>query len=177
MPRQLQPPTFSITALRSRLSYAVSLLALLLSSALAAADINPPEIETSKKFGRYVVFYNVFPSTDLQADIAARYNIDRADDQMVVNVSLREAASEHVLPQPATITASYSDLMTAKPLEFREIREAGAIYYVAQLRVHNRQLLRFDISVQPLRETATSDNAPVSAPLALSFTRRFELDR
>lgn len=158
-------PFILLSALRAILTVA------LLGALPAAADGNPPEIETSKRFGRYVVFYNVFASTDLPAHIAGHYGIEQAPDLIVLNVSLRETGDGNVLPQPAAVDGSYSDLIESKPLQFREVKEANGIYYLAQLRVTNRQLLRFTVNVQP----PAADGAP-AAPLQVIFTRRFAVD-
>lgn len=138
------------------------------------ADTNPPEIETSKTFGSRTVYYNVFPSMDMQPAIAARYGITRANDQMVVNISVRDSKRTDALPLSAKVTGTYSDLMSNKSLAFREIRETSGISYIAQLRVSNRELLRFDISVQPAFDVGRGETP--SPPLAVTFTRRFSID-
>lgn len=130
-------------------------------------------IETSKTFGDYTVFYNVFPSTDLRPEIAAAYQLVRAADQMVLNVSIRSRADGDDRAQAAVVTGIYSDLIQNRTLEFREIREQGAIYYLAQLRVSNRENLRFDIKAQPLLDNRP---APVGSPFPISFTRKFYID-
>lgn len=140
---------------------------------LTHADTAPAPLETSKQFGQRTVYYNVFPSTDLRADMAASYQITRASDRVVVNISLRDASSGKDLPQAAVVTGTYSDLMTNKKLEFKEMREASGISYIAQLQVTNRELLRFDVSVAPISATSHSG---VSVPLKVTFTRRFAVD-
>lgn len=150
------------------------LLSLLWAALPAHADINPPEIETSKVFGSRTVYYNVFPSTDLRADIASRYQIAQAGNQVVVNISLRDTGPGAVRSLPATVTGTYSDLIEKKILTFREVRDDDAVYYIAQLRVTNRELLRFDISLQP--EVNTEQGETPSPPLIVTFTRRFAVD-
>lgn len=140
----------------------------------ALADTNPPEIETSKAFGNRTVYYNVFPSMDMQPAIAEHYGITRANDQMVLNISVRDSKRTDTQPLPAKVTGTYSDLMSNKSLAFREIRETTGTSYIAQLRVSNRELLRFDISVQQAFDIERGE-AP-SPPLAVTFTRRFSID-
>jgi hypothetical protein len=151
------------------------LLAALCCALSALADTNPPPIETSKQFNDYTVYYNVFPSIDLLPEVAARYQIARANDSVVVNVSLRNARRNNGGAEAAaSVSGTYSDLMATKKLEFREIREPDAVYYIAQLRVTNRELLRFDISVVPA-VTPDNDGVP-TRPLAVTFTRKFAVD-
>jgi hypothetical protein len=149
-------------------------IALCCAAAHVRADTNPPTIETSKQFGARTVYYNVFPSTDLLPEVAARYQIIRADDRVVMNIALRNNSTGTSLPEAAQVTGTYSDLMQNKTLEFQEIREPGAVYYIAQLRITNRELLRFDINVLPLAAVA-NDATPIR-PLPVTFTRRFAVD-
>ena len=131
-------------------------------------------IETSQNFGAYTVHYNVFPSTDLQPQIAADYGLVRAADQMVVNVSVRNRADGEDRPQAVTLTGTSSDLIQKRALDFREIREQGAIYYIAQVRVSNRETLRFDVKAEPQLDGSP---APVGSPFVISFTRQFYINK
>ena len=149
----------------------VVLIGLLCLALPALADTNPPAIETSKQFGERTVYYNVFPATALQPEIAARYKIDRAGDQIVVNVALGGPGAQSL---PATVTGTYSDLMTKNVLVFREFRDAGGVCYIAQLPVTNHELLRFDIAVQPAFNVDRGETP--SPPLLVTFTRQFAVD-
>lgn len=140
---------------------------------LTHADTAPAPLETSKQFDKRTVYFNVFPSTALRADMAAGYQITQASDRVVVNISLRDASSGKDMPQAAIVTGTYSDLMTSKKLEFKEMRESSGISYIAQLTVTNRELLRFDVSVAPISATPSGG---VSVPLKVTFTRRFTVD-
>lgn len=130
-------------------------------------------VETSKTFGDFAVHYTAFPSTDLAPDIAAHYQLVRGGDQAVVNISIRNHANGDDRPQAAVISGTYSDLIQPKKLEFREIREEGAVYYIAQLHFTDRETLRFDINVQPL----VAGPAPIGAPFKVSFTRQFFVEK
>lgn len=145
-------------------------------AALVQADDNPPPIETSKTFGAYEVLYTVIPSTTLLPEMAAEYNVVRADDQALVNISIRKHLPDGTdVAQAATLQGTYTDLVQPKNLEFREVREKDAIYYLAQLRFTDRELLRFDIKVAPAM--AEGAPAPVGSPYSISFTRKFYVDK
>jgi uncharacterized protein DUF4426 len=151
-------------------------LLLLAGSALAQSEDNPPHIETSKTFGKYEVLYTVIPSTTLLPAMAAEYNIVRANDQALVNISVRKHLPDGTdIPQAAALKGTYTDLVQLKNLEFREVKEQGAIYYLAQLRFTDRELLRFDIKVNPTLEPG--ETAMVGTPFAVSFTRKFFVDK
>lgn len=129
---------------------------------------NPPSIETSKVFGEYEVFYSVIPSTMLTEAVAAEYHITRAKDRSVVNIAVRKHKPEGGDDkQTATVSGTASDLMQSRKLDFREIDESGAVYYLADLRHTDRELLRFDIKVQI---------EPDAPPRTLTFTRKLYLE-
>jgi hypothetical protein len=127
-----------------------------------------PPVETSKVFGSYEVFYNVFPSAMLTEAVAAANNIVRGKNRAVINVAVRKRLPDGGdQAQAALVSGTYSDLIQSKKLEFREIKETGAIYYIAEFRHSDRELLRFDIKVQP------DPNAPAHS---ISFTRKLYID-
>ena len=124
----------------------------------------PAPLETSRVFGAYEVFYNVFPSTMLSADVAGTYRIVRGKDRAVINIAVRKHLdSNSDTAQTAQVSGTSSDLMQSKTLEFREIKEQDAVYYIADLRHTDGEFLRFDIKVQP---------EPGAPPYALTFTRK-----
>lgn len=145
-------------------------------AAIAQDADQPAQIETSKRFGAYEVLYTVIPSTTLLPEMAAEYNVVRAGDQALVNISVRRYLPDGTdVAQAATLTGSYTNLIQPKNLEFREVREKDAIYYLAQLRFTDRELLRFDIKVAPT--LPAGQPAPAGAPFAVSFTRKFFVEK
>ena len=145
-------------------------LALFCTQVRAQTDEAQP-VETSKTFGNYVVFYNAFPSTTLLPAVAADYKIERGNDIAFINIAVRNQANGADVAQAVTINGSYSDLMQSRPLQFREIHEQNAIYYIAQVHYNNREVLRFDVQVQP--QLHANELAPVGSPFKISFTRKF----
>lgn len=154
----------------------VLLLAGLASPTFAQPIDNPPSIETSKTFGNYEVLYTVIPSTTLLPEMAAEYHIVRAGDQALVNIALRKHLPDGSdIAQPATIKGTYSDLIQSKDLQFREVNETGATYYLAQLRFTDRETLRFDIKISPLLKNGEA--APAGTPFTVTFTRKFFVEK
>lgn len=141
----------------------------------AHAQDEAARIETSKTFGNYVVFYNAFPSTTLLPAVAADYKIERGNDIAFINIAVRNQAHGGDLAQAVTIRGTYSDLMQNRPLEFREIREQNAIYYIAQVHYINREFLRFDVQLTP--QMNASEPAPLGSPFKISFTRKFSTEQ
>lgn len=100
------------------------------------------------------VIHNAFNSTFLDSEIARLYGITRAENLAVVNVSVQrgEVIGAGV---PASVKGSASNILhQVKPLEFREIREENAIYYIAPIRFDEGDTLTFtlDVTVEGERE-------------------------
>ncbi len=147
-------------------------LLLLSGHVFAQRSENATPLETSKTFGEYLVLYNAFPSMTLPAAMAANYRIERNDNTAFINITVLKRGST---PQPARVSGTYGDLINTRPLAFREIREQNSISYIAQVRYHNREVLRFDIKVEP--QVDAGEAAPIGAPFAVSFTRKFFTDQ
>ena len=116
-------------------------LALLLSAAPAA------HAEQKEIIGDFEAHYVVFPSTFLTAEVAATYGITRARNLSIVNLSVLDAVGEGA---PARISGRVKNLLGQQsPLKFREIREDKALYYIAEVRHADREVLRFSIAITP----------------------------
>lgn len=118
------------------------LTACLSASALAADVIKGERKET---FGDVTVHYNTFNSTFLQPDIAKAAELIRSKNQGVINVSVLKDGK----PLIASVTGTVKDLTSQSvPLNFRQITEQGAIYYIAQYPVTQQETRTFEIKVQ-----------------------------
>jgi len=136
------------------------------SSCCAFAQINQPkEIQTWQKFGAYTVHYNVFNSKNIPPEVASIYKLTRSKDIALINISLTKTENDvTTLGLPAKVSATAVNLLQqSKPLEFSEIKEPDATYYIASFRHTNEEDIRFEVSVLPKDE---------GKPLILSFTRR-----
>ena len=114
--------------------------------------------EKSLNFGDYVVHFNAFRSDQLTPDIAKAYQLTRRNNRMVVNITvLKRTAEGKTLPAKANVTGFASNLTgQVKNLEFREIHDGDAIYYLAQDQISNRETLKFDIKAVPEGETISA---------------------
>ncbi|MFC3942008.1 DUF4426 domain-containing protein [Pseudomonas gingeri NCPPB 3146 = LMG 5327] len=122
-------------------------LALLLTACLSlgamAADVI--KSERQETFGDVTVHYNTFNSTYLQPDIAKAAELIRSKNLGVINVSVIKGGK----PSVANVTGTIKDL-TSKTvtLNFRQVTEQGAIYYIAQYPVEQQETHTFEIKVQ-----------------------------
>jgi hypothetical protein len=143
-----------------------SLITLLLL--LTSAVSSPAFAENSKAFGNYIVHYNAFRSDILTPEIAKAYSLTRRNNRMVVNITVQKKDGDASKPVKANVEGFASNLSgQTKTLEFKEIHDGEAIYYLAQAQVSNRETLKFDIKATPDGETITAQ---------VNFTQQFFTD-
>lgn len=107
----------------------------------------PIHAEQKAVFGDWEAHYSVFPSAFLSAEIAQSYGLRRAKDISILNLSVLSAEGQGT---PVQLTARTTNLLgQISPLSFREIREGQAIYYLAEIRHANREVLRFALDIRP----------------------------
>ena len=110
---------------------------------------------TSYKMDNYIVYYNVFNSTMIPADVAKTHNLVRGNDRVYVNIALVKKTGGNGIA--ANISGVRRNLMQQKfPLEFIEIKEATATYYLAPIRFNNEEILHIDIVASNLEKTDTA---------------------
>jgi hypothetical protein len=132
-----------------------SLITLLLL--LASTITTPAFAENSKTFGDYIVHYNAFRSDILTPEIAKAYSLTRRNNRMVVNITVQKKDGDASKPVKAKVEGFASNLTgQTKNLEFKEIHDGEAIYYLAQAQVSNRETLKFDIKATPDGESITA---------------------
>lgn len=121
------------------------LLFLLLATSSAA------RAETTE-CGDHTVHHIAVNSTFIQPDIARQYGIVRASRNAFLNISvLHRDADGDTTPVTATLSGSRSNLMQQSNLiDFREVREGEAIYYIGEFQFSNAELLRFRVELQPV---------------------------
>lgn len=122
--------------------------------------------ENSMEFGDYVIHYNAFRSDVLSPEIAKNYNLTRRSNRAIVNIAvLKKVMDTTGKPTAAEVTGKLTNLTgQLKSIEFHQIKEDTAIYYLAEVQFTEGEYLRFDIEVTPEGE---------SQPAKLKFDRRF----
>lgn len=125
----------------------VSILSLLLYSGLAQAN-------GVKEFGdgnyRYDVHYSAFSSSFLDPKIAQHYGIQRSKANGVVNIAVRRKREVGTEAAVSRVGGTVKNLLgQARPLEFTEVREGDAIYYIAQFRYSHKEILKFELELLP----------------------------
>lgn len=103
----------------------------------------------SVQHGEYQIHYQVLNTTFLRPEVAAAYEVVRARNRSLVMVSVRRGSELDSTPQRALVTGTHSDLIHTHTLNFRELEQRGAIYYIAEFPHGREESRQFKLQVQP----------------------------
>jgi len=101
--------------------------------------------EQYKAFGDIEIHYAVVNTLFLQPDVAARYDITRATDRAIVNVSVVDHDGATLAAELSGVTLNL--LNQESKLTFSQIKEDESTYYIAAIRYTDQDVLRFRIDV------------------------------
>ena len=108
--------------------------------ALAAGLANAEQFE---RYGAWRVHYIAFNASLLSTTIAERYGIVRGRNKGLINITAVGAAGRG---ERAGVTGRYRNLLgQSYDLEFREIDDGDAVYYLAAFDFDNAETLRFEV--------------------------------
>lgn len=109
---------------------------------------NAASAENMKKFDDIEVHYIGLPTTILQPDIAKTYGIERSRYRGFVNISVLDTSQEGNPALKVGISGKAINLIgQPMTLEFDEIKEGNAIYYITTVKYPNDEIYRFDILI------------------------------
>ena len=128
----------------------------------AAAPASDEEIavlsgtETSRDFGDYILHFNALVTEQLSPDIARQYSIVRANNRVMLNVSiLRKEEGSMGVPVSGAVSASAINLSgQLRGMAMRKIEEETAIYYIGELGISDGETLIFTVDATPLNEAS-----------------------
>ncbi len=124
----------------------------------------PAMAERKHSFGEYDVHYIAFNSGFLQPDIAQAAGLVRSKQLGVVNVAVLKSQQ----PVDALVSGTVKNLLGQdRPLTFKPFKEGDSTYYLAQFPFDSREVLRFDLNVQPMG----------GEPVNFTFNQEFFPDR
>ena len=122
--------------------------------------------ENMKKMGSMQVHYMAINATFLTPKIAKAYNIERSRFNGLINISVLDDTKESTPAKSVIIQGkARNDLGQIKNLEFDEVKEGDAIYYLAQIKYSDEETFYFDITITDGKETQT-----------LKFKQKFYVD-
>jgi hypothetical protein len=128
----------------------------------------PAAAQNAERFGDYEVHYSVVYTTFLTPEVASQYQLVRARDRAILNIAIRQHQSDgSTIAQSAKLEGRSWDLFQNTFLEFQEIREGDAIYYIADFEFSDAEIRFFTIALAP---------AGVQRSHQLKFQRKLYVD-
>lgn len=98
--------------------------------------------------GNHQLFYTLFNSTFIPAQVASRYKLKRSKYQWLMNILVSKTGSFGGVP--ATLSGTQKNLFgQVKPLNFITIEEKDTVYYLVPIRISGEDILHFEITATP----------------------------
>ena len=123
-----------------------TLIAAFIAVALFCGKLQAQQSET---FGPFELHYSVVNTTFLDPKIASTYGITRGAKRAILNLAVRENAESGSEARAMQLQGRTWDLIQNQFLEFQEIREGEAIYYIAEFKFINEEWRFFEVDFRP----------------------------
>lgn len=102
--------------------------------------------EEQFELGDHTLYYTLFNSTFVPADIARAYQLKRSKYEWLLNVVVSKNGQHGGVP--VKLSGHNANLLgQQKRLEFKEIKETGTVYFLAPIRVSGEDILHFELQV------------------------------
>ncbi len=122
--------------------------------------------ENMKKLGSMDVHYMAIGSTFFTPEIAKVYGITRSRYNGLINISVLDNTKAGNPAKTVSITGkAKNNLGQFKTIEFTEVKEGEAIYYLAQIKYSNEETIHFTLAINDGKEQQT-----------LKFSQKFYVD-
>ncbi len=106
--------------------------------------------KTSKEYAEHIVYFNAFPTDSLPSAMTKQYGLKRSKNYAMINISVMEKAAGIPTGVKSKVTGQIKNLMgQSRGIEFKEIKEGKAIYYIAQIGVQSKETVNFNIDIVP----------------------------
>jgi hypothetical protein len=110
----------------------------------------PALAQQSERFGPYELHYSVVNTTFLEPEVASTYGIVRSRQRGLLNLAVREHMPDgSTRGRTMLLQGRTWDLIQGQPLEFMEVREGEAIYYLAEFKFINEEWRFFEATFRP----------------------------
>jgi len=104
--------------------------------------------QNMKKLNDWNVHYIALDSTFITPKIAKAYQITRSRYNALVNISVLDNTKSGNPAKNVSITGTAkNNLGQFKTIEFTEVTEGDAIYYLAQISVNHEETVHFDLAI------------------------------
>jgi hypothetical protein len=143
-----------------------SMIKALLAITFTLFLLAPASAENMKKLGSMNVHYMAIGSTFFTPEIAKVYGIERSRYNGLINISVLDNTKKGFPAKTVNISGkAKNNLGQFKTLEFSEVKEGDAIYYLAQVKYSNEETLHFTLTITDGKETQQ-----------LKFSQKFYVD-
>lgn len=120
----------------------------------AVADVSSATDASTEQFrdyGDYNIHFIAFNTDILTADVAQTYQITRSKNRALINISvLKKVMGTPGTPSRATVTGTATNMSSQlREIDFKEVLEKGAVYYLAEIAVNNGETFRFNMDITP----------------------------
>lgn len=110
--------------------------------------------ENMKKLGSMNVHYMALGATFLTPEIAKTYGIERSRYNGLINISVLDNSKKGNPAKMVSISGTArNDLGQIKSLDFQEVKEGEAIYYLAQVKYSDEETYYFELEITDGKET------------------------
>ncbi len=139
---------------------------LLLAAVLSLIFIASASAENMKKLGTMNVHYMAIGSIFFTPEIAKVYGITRSRYNGLVNISVLDNSQKGTPAKSVSISGTAkNNVGQFKNLEFKEVKEGDAIYYLAQVNYNHEETIHFDLTITDGKEKQQ-----------LKFSQKFYVD-
>ncbi|MDO6426779.1 DUF4426 domain-containing protein [Thalassotalea sp. 1_MG-2023] len=115
--------------------------------------LNNANAENMKKLGDMNVHYMAISATFLTPEVAKAYGIERSNYNGLINIAVMDNTIKGNPAQKVKITGKAVNLLGQdKDLNFEEVVEGDAVYYLAQVMHRNEETIRFNLTIDNGRE-------------------------
>lgn len=120
----------------------------MLICALALIYTTSVNAENMKEMDDINVHYIALGSTFLTPEIAKAYGIERSRYKGLVNIAVLDNTQDGNPAKTVNINGrARNDIGQIKSLDFMEVKEGDAVYYLAQVSYSNEETIYFDIMI------------------------------
>lgn len=123
----------------------MKIISILFSALLIVATMANAEQKMTK--GNWDIHYIAFPSSFLEPEVAKQYQLQRSKYQAVINLSVLDNGQNNKAQRVAISGQARNLLGQTKTLEFKQVVDGDAIYYLAQLEYRNEEQYKIAITV------------------------------
>ncbi len=110
--------------------------------------------ENMKKLGSMNVHYMAIGSTFFTPEIAKVYGISRSRYNGLINIAVLDNTKAGSPAKTVSISGkAKNNVGQFKNLNFQEVKEGSAIYYLAQVNYNNEETIHFDLVITDGKET------------------------